>query len=168
MDWGMVGGISGAVGLAVTVATLYFTGEWERVNGFRAMVRLSPRAVEVVIGVVTKGDQVLLVHRKPAKGETLHWQFPSGNIRLGEVASDIILREILDETGVQAKFVSRIGVRVHPYNGKRCEYIECAWESGDPLNLDTSENIDVRWVDKSEITAYVPRGLFKKVREHLK
>jgi hypothetical protein len=84
MDWTIISVLIAVISAILTAITLIFTGEWERIHGFLALFKVG-RRVEVVVGVVMKGDLVLMVHRKPVKGERLYWQFPSGNLRTGEI-----------------------------------------------------------------------------------
>src|SRR4051794_30531839 len=57
------------------------------------------------VGVVClRGDEVLLIRRgkPPLQGA---WSLPGGRIELGERAADAALRELSEETGVQAELI---------------------------------------------------------------
>jgi ADP-ribose pyrophosphatase YjhB (NUDIX family) len=58
-------------------------------------------APRVGVGVViTRGDEVLLLHRKNVHGEGT-WSTPGGHLEFGETPEACAAREVLEETGVQ-------------------------------------------------------------------
>lgn len=121
----------------------------------------------MVVGVVRKGDDVLLVHRKPARGNPLHWQFPSGQIGAESDLKQRVEREIEQETGVAAAVTAEIGRRRHPRTGRVCVYFLAQYRSGEPVNRQPHENIYVAWVPKAEVEYYLGDGLFPKARNSL-
>lgn len=70
----------------------------------------SPMTPVPAVGVVClKGDEVLLIRRgtPPRLGE---WSLPGGRIEPGERAVDAALRELREETGVEARILGLIDV----------------------------------------------------------
>lgn len=59
--------------------------------------------------VVWRGDRVLLIRRSkpPYQGE---WSIPGGKIDHGETSEEAALREVREETGVEARIAGLIGV----------------------------------------------------------
>jgi len=162
----LIGVLFGAAGLAIGILGLNRDRIASLQSALWGLVRVGTNP-EVVVAVVQKGQSVLLVHRKPAKGQTLFWQFPSGHLTEGAEATERGVREVAEETGVTASFVKEIGRRVHPATKRLCVYVLLKYESGQERNGDPNENLYVRWVEKSELRAYLPRSLFRKVRDEL-
>jgi len=89
------------------------------------------------VGVVClRGDEVLLIRRgtPPRLGE---WSLPGGRIEPGERAVDAALRELLEETGVQARILGLIDVvdGVFPEAGRHYVLIDyvAEWIAGEPV-----------------------------------
>lgn len=59
--------------------------------------------------VCLKGDQVLLIRRgaPPREGE---WSLPGGRLEPGERLADAALRELREETGVEAELIGLVDV----------------------------------------------------------
>ena len=88
------------------------------------------------VGVVClKGDSVLLIRRgtAPRLGE---WSLPGGRIEPGERAADAALRELREETGVEARLTGLVGVvdGLFPEVDRHYVMIDYAaeWISGEP------------------------------------
>ncbi len=55
-----------------------------------------------VYGIIRNDQRVLLVKKKGAPYDDL-WDFPGGKIEFGEVPDTTLIREILEETGLEIK-----------------------------------------------------------------
>jgi len=89
------------------------------------------------VGVVCfRGDHVLLIRRgkAPRMGE---WSLPGGRIEPGEKAIDSALRELREETGVEAEIVGLVDVvdGLFPDAGVHYVLIDyvALWRSGEPV-----------------------------------
>jgi 8-oxo-dGTP diphosphatase len=90
--------------------------------------------------VCLKGEEVLLIRRgqPPRHGE---WSLPGGRIEWGERAADAALRELLEETGVDAEMLGMLDVVDGLFAGadgtleRHYLLVDYAvrWRSGEPL-----------------------------------
>ena len=107
------------------------------------------------VGVVClKGDEVLLIRRgrPPLEGE---WSLPGGRIEWGESAAAAALRELREETGVEAELLGLIDV-VDGFFGDPLErhYVlidyAARWVSGEPRAGDDATEAAFHPVDRIE------------------
>ena len=89
------------------------------------------------VGVVClRGDEVLLIRRgtPPRMGE---WSLPGGRIEPGERAADAALRELREETSVEARILGLIDVvdGIFPDVGRHYVLIDyvAEWTAGEPV-----------------------------------
>ena len=98
------------------------------------LCRMTP--VPAVGVVCLKGDDVLLIRRgkPPRLGE---WSLPGGRIEPGERAVDAALRELREETGVEAEIVGLVDVVDGVFSEAGLHYVlidyVALWRSGDPV-----------------------------------
>ena len=64
-----------------------------------------------------EGEIYYLIVR--AKPDPSHWVIPKGHIELGESPEAAAVREIWEETGVQAKIIASLGTTTFIYQGKQ-------------------------------------------------
>ncbi|HEY3888917.1 MAG TPA: NUDIX hydrolase [Caulobacteraceae bacterium] len=92
------------------------------------------RPVPCVGVVCLRGDEVLLIRRgkAPLKGE---WSIPGGRMEMGEGAAQGALRELREETCVEAELLGLIDVVDHFHDGGQAVLIDYAarWTRGEPV-----------------------------------
>lgn len=94
-----------------------------------------------VLAVVLRGDEALLVRRRnpPNAGA---WGYPGGRIEPGEPLAAATLRELREETGVEAEFLGVITAldSIGEEAGALWHYVLvaclCRWRSGEPRAAD--------------------------------
>ena len=112
-----------------------------------------PAPVPAVGVVCLKGDEVLLIRRgtPPKQGE---WSLPGGRIEPGERAIDAGLRELREETGVEARITGLLDVvdGVFPEAGRHYVLIDYAaeWLSGEPVAGDDAMEARFVALDQAE------------------
>jgi 8-oxo-dGTP diphosphatase len=115
-----------------------------------------PAPVPCVGVVCLRGDDVLLIRRgaPPRAGE---WSLPGGRIEPGERATEAALRELREETGVEARIVGLVDVvdGLFPEAGRHYVLIDYAaeWIAGDPVAGDDAA--EARFVALDRVAALV-------------
>lgn len=95
-----------------------------------------PAPVAAVGVVCLRGDEVLLIRRgtPPRQGQ---WSLPGGRIEPGERIVDAALRELREETGVEAEITGLLDVvdGIFASEGRHYVLIDYAahWLSGEPV-----------------------------------
>lgn len=120
------------------------------------MTTCLPAPIPAVGVVCLRGDKVLLVRRgrPPRLGE---WSLPGGRIEPGERMVEAALRELREETGVEAQITGLIDVvdGLFPEAGRHYVLIDYAarWLSGEPTAGDDA--VEARFVALDEVEALV-------------
>ncbi|MEJ6790700.1 NUDIX hydrolase [Brevundimonas sp. BR2-1] len=120
------------------------------------MTTALPSPVPAVGVVCLRGDEVLLIRRgtPPRQGE---WSLPGGRIEPGERAVDAALRELREETGVEAEITGLIDVvdGIFPDSDRHYVLIDYAarWMSGEPVAGDDA--VEARFVALDQVEALV-------------
>ncbi|GGL31772.1 NUDIX hydrolase [Caulobacter rhizosphaerae] len=139
----------------------------------RASAAVAPAASEFpvpTVGVVClRGDHVLLIKRgtPPRLGQ---WSLPGGRLERGETTAVAALRELAEETGVQAQLLGLIdvvdGLFTSPATGETTRHyvmIDYAarWISGEPVAGDDAA--EARFVPLEEALAMVEWDVTRQV-----
>ncbi|WP_433290928.1 NUDIX hydrolase [Actinoplanes sp. CA-030573] len=91
--------------------------------------------------------RILLLRR----GDNGKWSIPAGMIEPGEQPADAIVREIREETGVDAEVQRVAGIATHQSlypNGDRCQYLSVWFRCravGGTARPDGDESLEVGW-----------------------
>jgi NAD+ diphosphatase len=109
-----------------------------------------PRTDPVVIMLVSDGDRVLL-------GRRLGWEpgrfsILAGFISSGETPEEAVLREVLEEAGIEAHAPSYIASQPWPFPSSLMLGFEASADGGEPVPQ-VGEMADVRWFTFEEIRA---------------
>lgn len=121
-------------------------------------------------GIVLKEGQVLLIKnaalRDPKKA---YWGFPKGHINSGEKSEAAAVREIKEETDIEAKVVKKLGDSRYIFTKdgekvfKVVVYFLLRYVSGEPKPQDL-EVLELNWYDPEEALKLLS---FKKDKEML-
>lgn len=107
----------------------------------------------IAVGVIWKGDKIL-VTRRPSKGLLGGlWEFPGGKIEKGESPKECVVREIQEEVGLHVKAGNSVGVIRHAYThfSIEMEGILCQYLKGKPKALGCDAWRWIRWDEISSL-----------------
>ena len=104
-----------------------------------------------VDGVIIKNGKILLVKRRnePFKGK---WALPGGFVEYGETVEKAVLREVKEETGMDAKIKKLVGVYSDPARDPRGHTISIVFlleGEGDAIAGDDA--IEAKFFDLNEL-----------------
>ena len=109
--------------------------------------------VEVVAGLIWRGNRFMICQRPENKARALLWEFVGGKVEKGESAEDALIRECKEELDIVVKPIDvfcdvthvypDITVHLTLYNAEILE--------GEPKML---EHNDLRWITPDEIDQY--------------
>ncbi len=139
----------------------------DRVNEFP---RKSPKPEiphhQIAIGVVHKGDRVLIALR-PKEGLLGNlWEFPGGKLKGDESLAECCRREILEETNLDVEVGQRFSVVRHSYSHFRITLhaFHCRYRRGKAASKSSQK---IRWVKIADLDEYAFPKANKKVIEDL-
>ena len=126
--------------------------------------------VEVVIGILRRGDEILICRRRAADPFGGLWEFPGGKVEAGESAEDCLRRELREELGIDVEPGEGIEPVEFDYPKARIRLIPffCSIGNQDPEPLASQE---LRWVKAGSLTEYsFPEAngiLISRIRQRL-
>jgi len=121
-----------------------------------------------VTGVVRNNNKILILKKSPDDWNYPHkWSFCSGYVKEFEAAEDTVLREIKEETGLDAKIIKRGTLFENEDKKKGKKWIVMPFlcrVNSRKIKLD-HENTEFNWIDFKDIKNYdtVP-GLKKDLK----
>ncbi len=110
-------------------------------------------------GIITdKDERVLLCHRRDHD----LWNLPGGGVEVGESPWDALIREIKEETGLEAKPVHLTGVYSKPDKNEIVLSFACQIEGGEIALTDEADKIEYFEVEQ------IPKNISPKQVERIK
>lgn len=130
------------------------SGQHEKleIKALERQVRYSPSPSLAVDGVLVMDGSILLIERRnsPHEGE---FALPGGFVQIGETVMDAVLREVREETGIDARIVRLIGVYSDPKRDPRGHTVSVAFllehVAGSPVGGDDAS--DARFFSMNEL-----------------
>ena len=102
-----------------------------------------------------EGKFLLVKRSSAARGEHQFWEFPGGRLEFGETPEEALLREVKEETGLQATLISPIQTWSF-FRDTDTQIIGITFlaNANEPCITLSSEHDAYAWVTKDEISHY--------------
>jgi len=108
---------------------------------------------KIAVGIIWKGDKILVSKRK-AKGLLGGlWEFPGGKIEKGEKPEHCVKREVKEEIGIDVEPIESVGVVKHAFTHFTIEMegFLCKYKKGKARRIACD---DVKWIRFNEMRKY--------------
>ncbi|GAA1162138.1 NUDIX hydrolase [Nocardioides aquiterrae] len=118
--------------------------------------------MDIALVIPLEGERVHLVEQYRRPVDARSWEFPSGDVEVGESPTDAAAQELREETGLVAGSLVPLGVvDVHPSTlSDRCHVVLATGLVAGPPDRDAGEQ-DMRsaWFTRSELHTMVRDGV---------
>jgi 8-oxo-dGTP diphosphatase len=101
--------------------------------------------LQVVAGIIRRGDRILICRRTPEQSHPLKWEFPGGKVEPGETPAQALQRELQEELDIRGATCEEITRYEYAYPGKNpilLIFLRVGEFTGEPRNLIFHE---IRW-----------------------
>ena len=113
-----------------------------------------PRIHPCVIGLVLKGDELLLTHK--AEWTDGRYGLVAGFVEFGECLEEAMAREVHEETNIRINNIRYVGSQAWPFPSQlMCGFV-ADYVSGE-VNLNDHELADARWFKVSDLPTIPPK-----------
>ncbi len=119
----------------------------------------APKHIVAVAGLVQDDSGRVLMIRSP-RGD---WEFPGGQVELGEDLITALQREVREETGITVTVGKLVGVYSNVQSHIVMFDFLCAYVSGDPTP--STESLAVEWVERDQV---LPRIIRPVIRDRMR
>ncbi len=108
----------------------------------------------VAVGLLLRGNTVLICQRRPDQPMALQWEFPGGKIEPGETAQEALRRELMEELRIEAEVGPLVTHIRHNY--RHGGAVDLQFFAVHRFTGEIGEHIfhDVRWVALEELPEY--------------
>ena len=107
----------------------------------------------IAVGVIRKGNRVLITQRKPEGLLGGLWEFPGGKLKEGETAEETCIREIKEEVNLNVEVTDFVTTVRHAYSHFKIvmDVFECEYISG---RVKRRGSADHRWVTFDQLKSF--------------
>ncbi len=109
--------------------------------------------LDVVVGIIIRGEKILIAQRPLYKPHALCWEFPGGKVEANESIELALQRELEEEVGVRVQSATLLGHYEHEYPSYHVvlhtfvitDFLE------EPTGL---EGQAIKWIGAAELTQH--------------
>lgn len=129
---------------------------------------MTPPVPQVCVGAIAIDDDRLLLVRRGHEPATGSWSVPGGRVEPGETLQEAVVRELLEETGIEGVCTGLVGVAEWIDETTHHVILDYAVEVLAPAPPEAgSDAHDARWVALPEVAEMdLVEGLAEFLHEH--
>ena len=123
--------------------------------------------IDVAAALVVRGGRLLLTRRPPGKHLAGYWEFPGGKLAPGESWEEALVRELMEEVGLEV-FPGRLYEEIlHAYPGKtvRLRFFLCTAGPGEPRPIECDA---VAWAGREDLDRHAFPEADQRLLERLR
>jgi 8-oxo-dGTP diphosphatase len=123
--------------------------------------------IEVSAGLIFRNGKLLITQRHAGAHLGGLWEFPGGKREPDETLEQCLVRELIEELGVEVSVGELVEEIAHDYAEKsvRLKFFVCRLVRGEPQPLDCAA---VKWVTRDELAAHEFPAADAKLLEKLR
>ena len=106
--------------------------------------------LRIAVGIVLRGNRVLVTRRRPGTHLEGAWEFPGGKTLPGEDLEAALRREMAEEVGLRFEKATLFHLQEHVYSDRAVDlhFFLCTGASGEPSG---AEGQKARWVSARDL-----------------
>jgi 8-oxo-dGTP diphosphatase len=104
--------------------------------------------------IINTQDQVLISKRSAKQHQGNKWEFPGGKVEDGESAQQALIREIIEELGIEITSSEHLLEITHNYKNDREVFLEIFKVTSWLGKAEGREGQPIRWVGRDELSQY--------------
>jgi 8-oxo-dGTP diphosphatase len=107
----------------------------------------------VTAAILVKGDKVFIAQRKAGKRLADLWEFPGGKLEEGETPEECLVREMVEEFGIEVSVLDFFDESVYHYERGPIRLLAYLvdWTAGEMVPKDHQ---DCRWISFHDLNNY--------------
>jgi len=111
------------------------------------------RIIDVAAALVFRGGKLLITQRPTGSHLAGLWEFPGGKREENESFQQCVVRELIEELGIEVAVGHEVETVVHTYPEKtvQLKFFRCLWLKNEPQTLACPA---FRWIRRDELTQY--------------
>jgi mutator protein MutT len=111
------------------------------------------RIIDVAAALIFRGGKLLITQRPSGSHLAGLWEFPGGKREESESFQQCLVRELMEELGIEVAVGEEVKTVVHTYPEKtvRLKFFQCQWRKNEPQTLGCPA---LRWIGRDELTQY--------------
>lgn len=108
------------------------------------------KITQVTAAIIQQEEKILICQRAEGGSCSYLWEFPGGKLEAGETLEECLIRECLEELGIEIRIKGLFSKKSHTYGKKEMNFFfyDAEIVSGEP---EKKVHHDIKWVEPDEL-----------------